>query len=148
MPSHPRAAICAAGKRGSFRQVWVPPADELSLLSRNELGVYLAPRVSLVRERTAQGAWGAFARAHGRAHAAPGVSFLAKIALGQALGERAHVWVSVGRADEAGGDGVLERPDGSREPVAFVREQVGDWRIVGLRQDLPEVGPEGASVLD
>jgi hypothetical protein len=43
---------------------------------------------------------------------------------------------------------VLDRPDGSREAVAFRREQIGDWRIVGLRPDLPEVGPEGASVLD
>ena len=148
MPSHPRAAICAAGKRGSFRQVWVPPADELALLSRNELGVFLAPRVSLVRERTAQLAWPAFVRAHARAAAGAGASFMAKVALGHALGERAHVWVSVVRADEAGGEGVLDRPDGTREPLAFTREQVGDWRIIGLRPDLPEVGPEGASVLD
>ena len=146
-----RAAICAAGKRGSFRQIWVPPIDELALLSRNELGVFLAPRVSLVRERMAQLTWATFMRAHaGRPAGQDGdaPSFLAKIALGETVGERAHLWVAVRRAEADGGEGVLDRPDGSREAVAFRLEQVGDWRIVGLRPDLPEVGPEGASVLD
>ncbi|MEY4119336.1 MAG: hypothetical protein RLZZ116_2664, partial [Planctomycetota bacterium] len=151
MPNHPRAAICAAGKRGSFRQVWVPPTEELALLSRNELGVFLSPRVSVVRERMAQRTWASFVRSLG-ARQAPqdtGVpAFLAKIALGSTVGERAHLWIAVERAHADGGEGVLDRPDGSREAVAFHREQVGDWRIVGLRPDLPEVGPEGASVLD
>ncbi|MEY4118920.1 MAG: hypothetical protein RLZZ116_2248 [Planctomycetota bacterium] len=151
MPSHPRAAICAAGKRGSFRQVWVPPTEELALLSRNELGVFLSPRVSVVRERMAQLTWTAFVRAHAAGSTPQGdavPSFLAKIALGDTVGERAHLWIAVSRADADGGEGVLDRPDGSREAVAFRREQIGDWRIVGLRPDLPEVGPEGASVLD
>jgi hypothetical protein len=147
MPKHPRAAVCAAGKRGAFRQVWVPPAEELDQLARNERGVFLSPRVIAVRERLARETWGAFVRAHAGVRGA-GAAFLAKIARGSGDGERWHAWVAVEHADQSGGRGTLTRADGASEPAAFAMGDIGDWRVVGLRPDLAEVGPESAALLD
>ena len=170
LPPGPRAAICAAGKRGAFRQVWVGPTDELACLSRNETGLYLAPRVSLVRERVARRTWGAFRAAFAQhnevtatastastaaastaaATTAPAprdAAFLAKIARGDAEGSREHVWIAVESATAEGGHGILARAGAGPERVVFTLENLGDWRIVGLRDDLPEVGPESARLL-
>ena len=145
LPRGPRAAICAAGRRGAFRQVWITPFDELAQLSRNEAGLFLAPRVSVVRERAARGSWGAFAAAFARPHGE--AVFLAKVARGEREGERTHVWLAVDRADRDGGHGTLAMATGATETVPFAIGQVGDWRIVGLRPDLAEVGPESAGLL-
>lgn len=147
LPAGPRAAICAAGKRGAFRQVWVAPLDELARLSRAERGLYLAPRVSAVRERLAQRTWGAFAQAHARHAARAGVAFLVKIAVGEREGEREHVWLSAEQATVDGGLGILSRDGGAPVAQAFSRADIGDWRIVGLGGQAPEVGPESAALL-
>ena len=151
----PRAAICAAGRRGSFRAVWVPPLDELARLSRHEAGLYLAPRVTLARERLAQLEWPRFvaARAAAPANAPTDASaatptFLAKIALGETLGERRHLWATVEHADAGGGRGHLAAGDGrAPEPVSFALAEVGDWRVLGLAADRPDIGPERAELL-
>lgn len=145
----PRAAICAAGRRGSFRAVWVPPLDELARLSRHEAGLYLAPRVTLARERLAQSEWPRFVAARAAANApAEPPTFLAKIALGETLGERRHLWVAVDHADAAGGRGHLAAGDGrAPEPVSFAIAEVGDWRVLGLAADRPDIGPERAELL-
>ena len=145
---HPRAAICAAGKRGSFRPVWVPPLDELARLSRNETGLYLAPRVALVRERLALASWSRFVEARSANRAAAGAVFLAKIARGETLGERSHVWVLVEHAHAQGGRGMLSSDGASAERIDFAVSAVGDWRVMGFGPDLPEVGPESAGLLD
>jgi hypothetical protein len=158
LPPGPRAAICAAGKRGAFRQVWVSPIEELACLSRNEAGLYLAPRVSLVRERVARRTWSAFRDAFQRhattttatataTAAASDAAFLAKISRGDAEGTREHVWITVEHADADGGRGILGRAGAEPERVEFTLDRLGDWRIVGLRAELPEVGPESARLL-
>jgi hypothetical protein len=148
LPAGPRAAICAAGMRGSFRKVWVPPLEELARMARAEAGLYLAPRVSLVRERVAQRTWDAFVRTHARHASRAEVVFEAKIALGESEGEREHVWIAVEQAHEGGGRGMLARPGEAAGPRAFERAMVGDWRITGLGAEMPEVGPESARLLD
>ncbi len=151
----PRAAICAAGRRGSFRAIWVPPLDELARLSRHEAGLYLAPRVTLARERLAQAEWPRFVATRAAVDVrapiddSPDVTFLAKVAVGDSLGERRHLWVAVDAADLAGGSGVVAHADAARasEPVAFALAAVGDWRVLGLGPDRPDIGPERAALL-
>lgn len=144
LPRGPRAAICAAGRRGSFRSIWTAPSEVLVQLARQERGLYIAPRVSAVRERVARHSWGAFVRAHAsRGHDA-GVAFLVKIASEERDGEREHLWISAQHADGRGGRGLLARSESAAVVVDFTLEQVGDWRVVGFSAELPEVGPESA----
>jgi hypothetical protein len=143
----PRAAICAAGKRGSFRQIWVTPTDELARLARNETGLFLAPRVTEARERIARRGWSAFMRAHAEHGANPTAAFLVKIARGEGDGAREHLWISVETATGAGGRGHLSIAGEPPARIDFALGDIGDWRIVGLRADLPEVGPESVGLL-
>ncbi len=148
LPPGPRAAICAAGKRGSFRQVWVTPTDELARLARNETGLFLALRVIVARERIARGTWPKFVRALAEHGANPTAVFLAKVARADADGGAPeHLWLAVSRADERGGSGILARDGANPAPVDFAIADVGDWRVVGLSADLREVGPESAELL-
>jgi hypothetical protein len=166
-----RAAICAAGQRGSFRRVWVAPIAELERLAQNETGLFLALRVVEVRERIARDTWPRVAAAFADRPRDRDTVFMAKIALERAAvasgteGEpehepehehehehepkpdapRAHVWLRVEAADASGGRGIsAEVAGGSR---AFTLADIGDWRVIGLFDERPNLGPDDASFL-
>ena len=147
IPRGPRAAICAASKRGAFRQIWVSPTVELARLASNDTGLFLATRVVDVRATIARRTWSDFMAAHARDGAHHASAFLAKIARGVTDGERSHVWVAVASVAVDGGRGLLGRSGSEAVAVDFSLADVGDWRVVGLRADLPEVGPESAALL-
>ena len=159
LPPGPRAVVCAAQQRGAFRKVWMPPLEELQRLAAHETGLYLAPRVVDVRQRLARQTWGAFVAAHAARDAQSTAVFVAKVSL--ALGtdsvarasrddsdERAHVWVEVSTLSNESGSGVVTGDASAARAVTFASTDVGDWRILGLRPDLAEVGPESATLLD
>ena len=150
-----RAAICSAGQRGSFRRVWVAPVAELERLAKNETGLFLALRVVEVRERLARDTWPRFAAALARRPRDRDSVFMAKIALDRnAVGAgtpadpdapRAHVWLAVESADASGGRGAsAEIAGGTR---AFALADIGDWRVIGLSDERPSLGPDDASFL-
>jgi len=145
-PVGPRAVICAAGRRGAFRQVWVPPLAELDRLAANETGLFIAPRVSESRETLARETVGALRAAHAR-HGGSGAAFLAKVPMPGPDGRRDHVWVSIDSIGAERGSGLLSRTTGAAERVEFALADLGDWRIVGLSAEVPEVGPESAGLL-
>jgi hypothetical protein len=160
IPPGPRAAICAAGKRGAFRQVWVTPTDELTRLAQGDAALLLSPRVSAVRTRLAQRTWAEFAQARARHAARADVAFLARIAASpavaapdavsdhaSAIGQPSREWLAVDQATVDGGLGRIERHGGKVEHRAFAISDLRDWRIVGLRADAPEIGPESTRLL-
>ena len=141
----PRAALCAAGKRGSFKQIWITPFDELGRLTRNEAGLFLAPRVAQVRAFRAQSTWSMFVSAF--ANNPPSAVFLAKVARDRTDGEREHMWLTVSEATHEGGCGTPDRSTTAGEILHFHHGDISDWRVVGLRSDVAEVGPESAAIL-
>lgn len=151
----PRAAVCSAGQRGSFRKIWTTPVDELERLARHDAGLYLSLRVVEVRERLARATWPDFMRAHAARRGRPGVAFLAKVARAQhepSVGAetREHVWISVDEVASTGGRGsIAQAPcEGVTLPVlAFTLEEIGDWRVVGLRDGEDSIGPDRADRL-
>lgn len=146
LPAGPRAAICAAGKRGAFRQVWVAPLEELDRISANQAGLFIAPRVGAVRARVARESFAAFRRAHGRRGDGEAV-FLAKVAVPAPDGGREHAWITIESLRTDGGSGLLARDGRGPERIEFALADLGDWRIVGASADAPEVGPESAALL-
>ncbi len=151
IPPGPRAAICAAGKRGAFRQVWMTPVDELTRLAQGDGALLLSPRVSMVRARLAQRTWSDFAQARARHASRTDVAFLARIASSARAGESAHApasdWLAVEQATVDGGLGRAGRGDRDMEHRAFSTADIRDWRILGLRADAPEIGPESTRLL-
>lgn len=152
LPPGPRAAICSAEQRGAYRRIWVAPTAELERLARSEAALFLAPRVSTVRERVARAGWSAFVDAWSARTVGGEASFHAKVAVpaSDSDGEPPqHVWVEVDSAGAQGGTGTCVR-GGADEPerIEFAVGQVGDWRIFGLRNDLPEVGAESVGLLE
>ncbi len=175
LPPGPRAVVCAAQQRGAFRKIWMPPLDELQRLAAHETGLYLAPRVVDVRQRLAQQTWDSFMAAHAARDAHATAIFVAKVSLPMGAAtvattsvddsdERAHVWVEIsslsnescsgvvtGGARAGASDGVIDVANDvavAARTVSFARADVGDWRILGWRSDLAEVGPESATLLD
>ena len=156
----PRAAVCAAGKRGRFRPVWMPPHEELQAIGRGERALFLAPRVVEVRERRARAEWDAFVAsfaAHGadrtRAHfakvavTATGATQEAGHGGGGGDSGRAgieHVWIEVETADATSVRGIANRIEpvegdaASDERTSEGRriecpiERVGDWLVRGV----------------
>ena len=144
--SSPRAAVCAAGQRGSFRRIWPTPIDALERLMRHDAGLCLSMRVVEVRERLARATWNDFAAAHARHSAQPTAVFLAKVARprnGEGPGEREHVWIAVAKASDTGGDGSSSHTG----PVSFALTDVGDWRVVGVFAGEESIGPDRADRL-
>jgi len=141
----PRAAICAAGQRGTFRKIWATPVEALERLTRHDAGLYLSLRVVEVRERLARGTWSDFIAAHAAHGAAATVAFLAKVARGDASADapREHVWISVGRASPTGGAGASPHTG----PVDFTLADIGDWRVVGLLDGGESIGPDRVDLL-
>ena len=86
-------------------------------------------------------------RAHAEHGANPTAAFLVKIARGEGDGAREHLWISVETATGAGGRGHLSIAGEPPVRIDFALGDIGDWRIVGLRADLPEVGPESVGLL-
>lgn len=152
LPPGPRAAICSAEQRGAYRRIWVAPGEELERLARSEAALFLAPRVSTVRERIARAGWPAFVNAWNTRAPGGEASFHAKVAVSSpdSGGEPPqHVWVEIDAAFGQGGSGTCVRGGADApERIEFAVEQVGDWRIFGLRSDLPEVGAESAGLLE
>jgi len=62
-------------------------------------------------------------------------------------GRRDPVWVSIDSIGAERGSGLLSRTTGAAERVEFALADLGDWRIVGLSAEVPEVGPESAGLL-
>jgi hypothetical protein len=149
----PRAAVCSAGQRGSFRKIWTPPVDELDRLARHDAGLYLSLRVVEVRERLARATWPDFMQAHAAHRGRPSVAFLAKVARAQpesSAETREHVWISVDEVTSMGGRGsVAQAPrEGVTPPVlGFTLDEIGDWRVVGLRDGEDSIGPDRADRL-
>ncbi len=141
----PRAVLCAAGRRGAFKQVWVPPFDELARLTRNEAGLFLTARVSQTRALLAQRSWSDLVRVFAQGN--PSVRCHAKISRQDATGAREHVWIELVHATHEGGKGSRQTSDPREPRIEFSLCDLSDWRISGFREDLTEVGPENAALL-
>ncbi len=153
----PRAAICAAGKRGAFRKAWVPPLELLEALASLSAGLYLSRRVIEVRERHARATWGDFAAAFAAHHAQnePPARWFATVMRARpdplASGEfiREHVDIRVERATPEGGRGA---PLDGSEPFDFTlgdisNWEVGDWSAGGAHASVERLGPYEADRL-
>jgi hypothetical protein len=153
----PRAAVCAAGKRGSYRAVWVPPLEELARLGAGTAGITMPPRTVVVSERRARLHWPRFVRAAGRERA-PGVRFEVKLgrpAIASAGEEpREHRWYEFLEGGATGGKARALPSDAQAsaqaqpEEFAFSLDELTDWRVLGLRADLPEIGPGSSRFLE
>ena len=162
----PRAAVCAAGKRGSFRAVWMPPHDELQAIARGERALFLAPRVVEVRERRARAEWGAFVASFAEHGAGGARAHYAKVAVANSDANSGdgveHMWIEVESADANGVRGVADRgetdgPDGrpsasrAASQIACPMDRVGDWLVRGVivpGYPTPvDATPESASIL-
>jgi len=143
LPAGPRAALCAPGKRGSFRPVWMPPLEALEALASGEAGLSIAPRVSAVRARVARDSFDVFRRLHERRHLGA-AEFLVKVARAGTPDMREHAWIVVETLDRDGGIGLLSRKGEADERIEFATADLSDWRVIGLSTDLPEIGPENA----
>jgi hypothetical protein len=53
----------------------------------------------------------------------------------------------VSEATHEGGCGTPDRSTTAREILHFHHRDISDWRVIGLRTDLAEVGPENAAIL-
>ncbi|MFM2163805.1 MAG: hypothetical protein RL325_242 [Planctomycetota bacterium] len=146
LPPGPRAAICAAGKRGAFRQVWMPPLEALDLLASGQAGLFIAPRVSAVRARLARETLGVFRRLHERRHLGA-AEFLAKVARAGAADAREHCWIAVDALGPEGGSGVSMQAGEATRRVEFAVADLSDWRVLGMSPELPEIGPENAGAV-
>lgn len=141
----PRAAICAAGQRGTFRRIWSTPVEALERLMRHDAGLFLSLRIVEVRERLARSTWSDFAAAHAAHGATATVAFLAKVARGggDADSPPEHVWIGVEHATPAGGRGSSAHTG----PVDFTLDAIGDWRVVGLLDGGESLGPDRVELL-
>jgi hypothetical protein len=158
----PRAAVCAAGKRGSFRPVWMPPSEVLAQLALGEAGLFVSPRSADVAARRAQRTWPKVVAAF-EALRVRGAQVVAKVARagepgGPEASTRSHVWLTVTEAAPGGGAGhAADSATGALE--RFELAAIGDWRVLGLsegtmpkagasRPDMPrEIGPAIADLL-
>jgi len=143
LPPGPRAAICAAGKRGAFRQVWMPPLEALELLASGQAGLFIAPRVSAMRARLARETLGVFRRLHERRNLGA-AEFLAKVVRAGAADAREHCWIAVDALGPEGGSGVSMQAGEAPRRVEFAVAELSDWRVLGMSPELPEIGPENA----
>lgn len=147
----PRAAVCAAGQRGTFRRVWSTPVEALERLMRHDAGLFLSLRIVEVRERLARSTWNDFVKAHATHGASATVAFLVKVARGggdsdPAAGTdipREHVWIGVDRSTPAGGHGSSAHTGA----LDFALDAIGDWRIVGLLDGGESIGPDRVDLL-
>lgn len=146
LPAGPRAVICAAGKRGAFRQVWMPPLEALELLASGQAGLFIAPRVSAVRARLARETFGVFRQLHERRHLGK-TEFLAKVVRAGATDAREHSWIAVDALRPDGGSGLSIEGGAAPRRVDFAVADLSDWRVLGLSPELPEIGPENAGAV-
>lgn len=164
LPRAPRAAICAAGKRGAFRPVWVPPHEVLQKLTRGESGLLRSERETEVQERLARLEWPAFLHALSSRAQHPARQFYAKVAETSADDVVEHVWLEVVEANEdsvygrkLGADGLragaVEASTASEANslVSAPITRLSDWAVTGVitpKAASPiEVGPQTASLL-
>ncbi|MFM7052775.1 MAG: DUF4026 domain-containing protein, partial [Planctomycetota bacterium] len=159
LPPGPRAAICAAGKRGTYRQVWTPPIEALDQLASGRAALYLAARVVDARARLARRTWPALVHAFASRTAPDACLISAKILLAEGGGTttdepaaRAYAWLDLDEADASGGSGTLAHDVPSiglaaGAKLSFELPAISDWRAHGLRADAPEIGPESATLL-
>ena len=152
----PRAVVCAAGRRGAFRAVWMPPLEELARLSSGDAALELPPSSVVVTERRARLHWARFIDA---SRGARPLSARFEVKLGRTrdgggaasaepLEHRWHDFVS---GDEHGG--IARAP--ATEPgsgadareFAFTLAEVTDWRVFDLREDVREIGPGSSRLL-
>jgi hypothetical protein len=176
MPRAPRAAICAAGRRGAFRPVWVPPHEVLQKLTRGESGLLRSERETEVQERLARLEWPAFLSAFASRSQYPMRHYYAKIAETRAdeivdevvdkVVDKVveHVWLEVVEASEDSVRGRRLEVDRLRAVAADVSTtsavgslvtapiaRLSDWVVTGVttpRSASPiEVGPQAASIL-
>ena len=172
LPRAPRAAICAAGKRGAFRPVWVPPHEVLQKLTRGESGLLRSERETEVQERLARLEWPAFLHAFSSRAQHPARQFYAKVAetrdenLADGGVEHVweHVWLEVVDANESsvcgrklGADGLRAGAVGASTDsaanslVTAPITRLSDWAVTGVitpKAASPiEVGPQTASLL-
>ena len=176
LPRAPRAAICAAGKRGAFRPVWVPPHEVLQKLTRGESGLLRSERETEVQERLARLEWPAFLDALSTRAQHPARQFYAKVAETRAethAETRAdeivdkvveHVWLEVVEANrdslrgrKLGADGLragavdAATASAANSLVTAPIARLSDWVVTGVitpKAASPiEVGPQTASLL-
>ena len=141
----PRAAVCAAGQRGSFRKIWSTPVEALERLMRHDAGLFLSLRIVEVRERLARSTWNDLAAAHATHGASATIAFLVKVAHGETDADTPleHVWIAVTKATSTGGRGSSPHTGA----IDFALDAVGDWRVLGLLDGGESIGPDRVDLL-
>jgi hypothetical protein len=159
-----RAAVCAVGKRGSFRAVWMPPHDVLQMVLRGNAGYFVSEGIMRVRETMARRAWPAFTELFVARASYPEARFYAQIEIPAGRADASGIsiavddlWIEVTAAtnEEVRGVVVTHRSEGAprdqgeemHAPIAAL----ANWKIISLRipgrEQLVDVTAEEAGIL-
>jgi hypothetical protein len=142
----PRAAVCAVGKRGSFRAIWMPPHEELQAVLRGTTGFFVSEGIMRVRETMAQRAWPAFAELFAHRASYPEARFFAQIEVPANRADTSglsmavdDLWLEVTHASNDGVRGVVvsHRATGESqahgEEISAPRTALSNWEVTSLR---------------